>query len=479
MEQRNLLLLEFEGGGELGRTLNRILNSCPDPDFTLICHTCRGLSDSDDELTHIIHRENPLLIVLALPRVPLSCLDSLFQILGPAASSSLIVVAVDADQEEMLELVRPGIADFIVSPLRDSEVLVRVRRLLSQSSQTRKTQQGLTEKFALQQQLIGQSPVFLAETSKIPVIARSDISVLIAGETGTGKEVVGRSIHYLSPRAGKPFVPINCGAIPIELLENELFGHDRGAYTGASGSRPGLIQEADKGTLFLDEVDSLPLLAQVKLLRFLQSKEYRPLGSTKELKGDVRIIAASNANLQQAVATGTLRRDLYYRLNVVPIVLPPLRERSRDIILLARHFLAEYASRLNSSVVDFSPEAERKLLLYSWPGNVRELEHVIERVVVLCNQKIIHEDQITFSNDNDQVSQLSFQEMKANVISQFETNYIQNLLIAYKGNISKAAQAAQKERRTFWELVRKHKIDVQKFKVAGVGESGNTRAQAG
>ena len=478
MEQRTLLLLEFEGDDDLGKTLNRILRSCPDPDFTLICHTCRDLADKDDELTHIIHTENPLLILLALPRVQLSCLDSLFHILGPAASSSLIVVAVDADQAELLELVRPGIADFIVSPLRDSEVLVRIRRLLLQSSQTRKTQQGLTEKLGLQQ-LIGQSPVFLAETSKIPVIAKSDISVLIAGETGTGKEVVGRSIHYLSPRAGKPFVPINCGAIPVELLENELFGHDRGAFTGASGSRPGLIQEADKGTLFLDEVDSLPLLAQVKLLRFLQNKEYRPLGSTKELEGDVRIIAASNADLQQAVATGSLRRDLYYRLNVVPIILPPLRERSRDIILLARHFLAEYSARLNSPVVDFSPEAERKLLLYSWPGNVRELEHVIERVVVLSTQKIIHEDQITFSNENDQMSQLSFQEAKANVISQFETNYIQNLLIAYKGNISKAAQAAQKERRTFWELVRKHKIDVQKFKVAGVGESGNTRAQAG
>jgi len=478
MEQRTLLLLEFEGGGDLGRTLNRILKSCPDSEFSLVSHTCRGFNDIDDELTHIIRRENPLLILLALPRVPSSCLDSLFQILGPAASSSLILVAVDADQEELLELVRPGIADFIVSPLRDSEVLVRIRRLLSQSSQTRKTQQALTEKFGLQQ-LIGQSPVFLAETSKIPVIAKSDISVLIAGETGTGKEVVGRSIHYLSPRASRPFVPINCGAIPVELLENELFGHDRGAFTGASGSRAGLIQEADKGTLFLDEVDSLPLLAQVKLLRFLQSKEFRPLGSTKSLKADVRIIAASNANLEQAVATGALRRDLYYRLNVVPLVLPPLRERSRDIILLAHHFLAEYAARLNSPALDFSPEAERKLLLYSWPGNVRELEHVIERVVVLCTQKTISEDQITFSNENDQLSRLSFREMKANVISQFEQTYIQNLLIAYKGNISQAAQAAQKERRTFWELVRKHKIDVQKFKLNSFSEPGNTRAQAG
>jgi DNA-binding NtrC family response regulator len=277
---------------------------------------------------------------------------------------------------------------------------------------------------------------------------------------------VGRAIHYLSPRAGRPFVPVNCGAIPVELLENELFGHERGAFTGAAGTREGLIQEAENGTLFLDEVDSLPLLAQVKLLRFLQDKEYRPLGSTKAIKGDVRIIAASNANLEAAVAAGTLRRDLYYRLNVVPITLPPLRERPKDILLLARYFLAQHAAKLNSPAAEFSSDAQSKLMLYSWPGNVRELEHVIERVVVLCTQRTIQENHIVFPGENDQLNHLSFQEMKANVITQFETTYIQNLLIAYKGNISKAAQAAQKERRTFWQLVRKHKIDVQQFKAS-------------
>ncbi|HKN81891.1 MAG TPA: sigma-54 dependent transcriptional regulator, partial [Pyrinomonadaceae bacterium] len=225
-----------------------------------------------------------------------------------------------------------------------------------EQTEMEKTRQALTEKLGLQQ-LIGASSAFVAETSKIPVVARSEISVLISGETGTGKEMVGRAIHYLSPRAGKPFIPVNCGAIPVELLENELFGHERGAFTGAQASRDGLIKEAEQGTLFLDEVDCLPLLAQVKLLRFLQEKEYRPLGSTKVVKGDVRIIAASNANLEQAVAAGTLRRDLYYRLNVVPIVLPPLRDRSADILLLARHFLAVYAARLNSPATDFSPEA--------------------------------------------------------------------------------------------------------------------------
>lgn len=313
-------------------------------------------------------------------------------------------------------------------------------------------------------QLLGTSPRFLAELAKLPLVAKSDISVLISGETGTGKELVARVLHDLSPRAGKYFVPLNCGAIPVELLENELFGHEQGAFTGAAGARCGLIQEADKGTLFLDEVDSLPALAQVKLLRFLQEKEYRPLGSTKTRKADVRIIAASNANLEQAVVTGTLRRDLYYRLNVVPIVLPPLRERSSDILLLAHHFLAVYAAKLHSPAASFSPEAERKLLLYSWPGNVRELEHVVERIVVLATQRVIEADQIDFPGDNDHLTRLSFRELKRNVIAEFETKYIQNLLIAHRGNITKAAQSAKKERRTFWELVRKYNIDVEEFR---------------
>lgn len=464
MEQREILLLDFEGNGPLGQSMRRIIESCSNPGFRLVCHTCSGFSVADGELSQIILRQKPLLIILVLPRLSLSDLDSVFQILGPGALSHPVVVVIEADQEELVELVRPGVSDFIIPPLRDSEVLVRIQRLVNQVSREQKTQRALTEKLGLQQ-LIGKSPAFIAETNKIRILAKSDISVLISGETGTGKEMVARAIHYVSERTDKPFVPVNCGAIPVELLENELFGHDRGAFTGASGSRSGVIQEAEKGTLFLDEVDSLPLLAQVKLLRFLQDKEYRPLGSTKAVKGDVRIIAASNADLETAIAAGTLRRDLYYRLNVVPITLPALRHRADDIILLAHHFLAEKAARLNSPAVEFSPEAERKLMRYSWPGNVRELEHVIERVVVLCTQKTIHEDQIILSGENNYSEQLSFQEMKANVISEFETNYIQNLLVTYRGNITKAAEAAQKERRTFWQLIRKHNIDVQKFKV--------------
>jgi two-component system, NtrC family, response regulator GlrR len=463
MQERSILLVEFEGSEEVKTTLHRILESCPDPDFELSCYN--GKDFTQTELSKLILRIRPALILLALPRVQLKSLDDLLRALRPGSSPAPVVVVVEADEEELAELVRPGVADFIVPPLRESEVLVRLRRLLNQVTQERNTHQALTEKFGLQQ-LIGESPALLAETAKIPMVAKSDTSVLILGETGTGKEVVGRAIHYLSPRAGEPFVPVNCGAIPVELIENELFGHERGAFTGAGASRNGLIQEAEKGTLFLDEVNTLPLLAQVKLLRFLQSKEYRRLGSTKALQGDVRIIAASNANLETEVAAGTMRQDLYYRLNVVPIVLPPLRTRSTDIILLANHFLAQYAAKLNSAANAFSPEAERKLLLYRWPGNVRELEHVIERVVVLSTNEIIEEDEIVLSGEDNNLTRLSFQQMKARVISQFETDYIQSLLTAYRGNVSQAAHAAQKERRTFWELVRKHKIDVQKFRVA-------------
>src|SRR3989442_8225550 len=193
------------------------------------------------------------------------------------------------------------------------------------------------------QQLLGESSAFLVEIRKIPLAAQCDASVLILGETGTGKELCAQAIHYLSLRVSKPLVPVNCGAIPVELVENELFGHVRGAFTDASTSQYGLIHEAEGGTLFLDEVDCLPLLAQVKLLRFLHERKYRPLGSPRTQQADVRIIAAMHSDLEEAVRKGTFRRDLYYRLNTIPFRLPPLRERQEDIPLLGRHFLAKYA----------------------------------------------------------------------------------------------------------------------------------------
>jgi DNA-binding NtrC family response regulator len=250
----------------------------------------------------------------------------------------------------------------------------------------------------------------------------------------------------------------------VELVENELFGHESGAFTSATSSQQGLIHKAEGGTLFLDEIDCLPPLAQTKLLRFLQEKEYRPLGSTKICKADVRIVAATNISLEEAVKTGMFRNDLYYRLNIVPFKLLPLRERREDIPLLAQHFLHKYATEYDKQASAFSSDAIQQLMISDWPGNVRELEHVIERAVVLSDQKIIQKADIVLPGLETRVRQESFQEAKARVVAQFESAYIQSLLLAHQGNITKAAKAAQKNRRAFWQLMRKYRIDRQIYK---------------
>jgi len=309
--------------------------------------------------------------------------------------------------------------------------------------------------------LVGQSPCFIKEIDKIPIIAKCESSVLVHGETGTGKEVCVRVIHHITPRSSKSYVAVNCGAIPPELAENELFGHKHGAFTGASLGKPGLIHEAEGGTLFLDEVDNLPQMVQVKLLRFLQEKTYRPLGSTKELKADVRVLAAMNVDPMESVNHGRLRKDLYYRLNVISINLPPLRARREDIPLLAKHFLKKH-SHAHAKLLSLSPAALQKLITYDWPGNVRELEHVIERAVIFAEgERIVDFPQLESSPDNG-IEPLK--EAKRKVVERFEKQYIQNLLTVYGGNISRAAAAAQKHRRAFLQLIKKHRIEVEKFK---------------
>jgi len=306
--------------------------------------------------------------------------------------------------------------------------------------------------------IIGESPTFVALLKQIASIAKHDVCVLILGETGTGKEVFARAIHYCSERSSKPFIPVNCGAIPVDLLENEFFGHESGAFTSANCPRRGIIKEADGGTLFLDEVDCLPPFAQVKLLRFLQDGQFRPLGSASTCMADVRVVAASNANFKEILESGRLRKDLYYRLNVLSMQLPPLREREGDIVLLARHFLAKYASKFKMEARDFSTAALQKLIYYPWPGNVRELENVIQRVVVLAGHKTIGPDDIPIGDREAKLEEQSFQQLKAKAIDQFEQSYVRRLLLIHEGNITRAARAAGKDRRAFWELMRKHNI---------------------
>ncbi|KQZ60093.1 MULTISPECIES: sigma-54 dependent transcriptional regulator [unclassified Lysobacter] len=310
---------------------------------------------------------------------------------------------------------------------------------------------------------------------RLPVIAGSDSSVLIVGETGTGKEICAQALHYLSRRSAGPWVAVNCAAVPVELIESELFGHVKGAFTTAHSSRHGLVKEAEGGTMFLDDIDCLPLLAQGKLLRFLQQQEYRPVGCNTVQRSNVRVIAASNRDLRVMARQNSFRQDLYFRLNVLPISLPPLRERREDIALLAGHFvqLFDQGRACGGSGRRLTAEALQKLLAHDWPGNVRELRHVIERSVLLAVGERIEADDIAIDADLDadpgacadslDPSTESFQSAKKRVVDRFERQYIETLLALHHGNLTHAAHAAKKNRRAFFELVRKHHIDTRRF----------------
>jgi two-component system response regulator GlrR len=369
----------------------------------------------------------------------------------------IIVILETAERDQLPRLLDMGAADFCLAPLRLEELLPRVLRWSSSISPTKVLVRQLENELGLQQ-LLGESRAFLEAMNKLPKLARCDASLFITGETGTGKEMCARTIHHLGPRANQPFVPVNCGAIPSELVENELFGHDAGAFTGACSTVRGLVHDAEEGTLFLDEIDSLPLHTQVKLLRFLQDQEYRPLGARKTFQADVRIIAASNANVEEVVRSGKFRADLFFRLNVLPLKLPPLRERPEDIPLLARHFVAKYAQASLSVLKVLSRTALEKLFAYDWPGNVRELENIIERALFLSEHPMITAQDISLPETKLLPGEASFKVLKARAIADFETSYVRQLLAASDGNISKAARTAKKNRRAFWQLMRKHDI---------------------
>ncbi|HEX5706296.1 MAG TPA: sigma-54 dependent transcriptional regulator [Pyrinomonadaceae bacterium] len=469
MRQAKILLLDCHPGGGSAEALWAVLaqSFTPGEQLRLVTHAGAPEAAYDPPFIRPLADEefDPDLLFVALEHERPARASALVESLKRERPETALILVFGGgcDPSEVLGLLRAGADDFITPPLGGTNILPRIWRQLEHRGGRADFVRSLKERVGLGR-LVGGAENFVAQIEKIPLVARSDGRILITGETGTGKELCARAVHYLSPRAALPFVPVNCGAIPVELVENELFGHERGAYTGANSQQHGLIHEAEGGTLFLDEIDCLPLFAQTKLLRFLQEHEYRPLGSARTRRADVRVIFASNVDLELAVSEGRLRRDLYYRMNIIPLSLPPLRERREDIPVLARHFLAAYAAEFERPVASISQDAMEALVAYHWPGNVRELEHAIERAVMLCGGESIGGGDLSLPRGAAGEGAESFRQAKARVVAQFERSYVEGLLVSHEGNISSAARAARKNRRAFWQLIRKHHIDVRRFK---------------
>jgi DNA-binding NtrC family response regulator len=366
-------------------------------------------------------------------------------------------------------IARSGMPDFLFDPFTDEELGARVQRALERVAPTGPTGAAMTPADRMARNLVGNSPAFVAQIERLSRYSACEATVLILGETGTGKEIFARALHYTSARAAAPWVAVNCGAIPGDLVEDELFGHVRGAYTTAHGQRDGLVKEAAGGTLFLDDIDCLPLAAQSKLLRLLQEREYRPVGSNAVVRADVRVVAASNRQLAVLAERGQFRQDLFFRLDVLPLVLPPLRERREDIGTLALHFMRHVARELGQPAGALTPGAMKRLLSYDWPGNVRELKHVIERAMVLARTPMLDAADIDCGRHGTQpFADATFRDMKSRVVEDFERGYIAQLLSASEGNVTHAAHAAGKNRRAFFELMRKYRIDAETFRPARV-----------
>ncbi|WP_444907386.1 sigma-54-dependent transcriptional regulator [Microbulbifer sp. EKSA008] len=324
-------------------------------------------------------------------------------LLKHAGDIPVLIMTSYASLRSAVDSMRMGAADYIAKPFDHDEMLATVRRVIGKAEQNRAQPVNEKENTGTIAGMIGSSPVMRELYGRIHKVAPTDATVLVHGETGTGKELVARAIHEESRRANKPLISVNCAAIPDTLIESELFGYEKGAFTGAQSSREGLVAAADGGTLFLDEIGELPLEAQARLLRVLQEGEVRPIGSIESRKVDVRLVTATHRNLRQLSAERKFREDLYYRINVVQMTLAPLRERGRDVLALAEHLLEKFCTKIERPLLRLSPEAIQAVTTYTWPGNVRELENAIQRAVILTDKNSREIDHKTLDIDLDLV----------------------------------------------------------------------------
>jgi two-component system response regulator GlrR len=376
---------------------------------------------------------------------------------------SVIILTAYGTIESAVEAMKEGAYIYLTKPFDYRELLLQVKNGIEKSKLSREVKRlrSIVSHNRMIQNIIGQSESMKKIFDLTYLAAESNSNVFISGESGTGKGLIARALHQLSDRKDKPFVSLNCAAIPETLLESELFGYEKGAFTGAAARKKGLFVQADGGIIFLDEICEIPLSMQSKLLKAIDEKEFYPLGAQKSVKVDIRIISSSNKDIEMEVDAGNFRSDLFYRLHVIPIRMPPLRERKEDIPLLVDHFLEEYAGRINKNIKRITPQAIQKIMLYSWPGNVRELENIIECAAVMAKEDIISEDLIVLPSTKVDVSTFkSFKESKED----FERTYLIELMKISRGNVSQAAKLAGKYRADLYALLEKYDLNPVDFR---------------
>ena len=461
MAQESVLILDDEA--EMVDSCLRILSRSG--------YRCVGTSDPKEAIA-LLRLEHPDLVLTDLRMPGMDGLEVLHCAREIDPDVPIIVFTAFATIPSAVEAVKQGAFDFIAKPFSMDELKLAVeralkhRRLALENRNMRHQLQGILGF----EDIIGHSAALMEVLKLVRRAARSESDIVILGESGTGKELVARAIHANSRRYAEAFVAVDCASLPENLLESELFGHEKGAFTGALKAKAGLIETANRGTLFLDEVAELPPSLQVKLLRTLQERQIRRVGGVHETRVDIRVLSATNRNLDELIRNGRFREDLYYRLNVITIKVPPLRERSADVTLLAHDFLKKQRINDGFQVRGFRPEALRVLEAYSWPGNVRELRNVIERACALAESDLIGlndlPDPLRYASAGrdsgtaieDATPAFSLKSAKDRWLSNFEPTYIENLLKEHRGNVSQAARAAGIDRKTFYRLINKYHL---------------------
>ncbi|HUT34910.1 MAG TPA: sigma-54 dependent transcriptional regulator [Planctomycetota bacterium] len=421
-----------------------------------------------------LERERYSVLVADIRLPDISGIELLRQARERSPQTSVVMITAHGSLESAIEAMRLGASDYVTKPFKAEEFCLVIdkvfgqRRLLDEIAQLRRELAG-RYRF---ESMISQDPKMRDIFATIARVAATDATVLITGDTGTGKELVARAIHFNSTRRDMPFMAINCGAFPETLLESELFGHEEGAFTGAVAVKPGIFEVADGGSLLLDEIGNISTAMQVKLLRVLETMEFKRLGGVETRTCDVRILAATHMDLAAAVEAGTFRRDLFYRVNVVPIVLPPLRERVADIPLLVEHFMRRHGPKINPAIQDISRPAMRKLLRHPWPGNIRQLEHIIQRALILADGDTLLPEHLPVEDaalpgDNGELKfngQLPLEQVRNGLIEQLERAYLDQVLRLHRGSVRRTACHAGLSERSIYEKLKKYRMDRRAYK---------------